>query len=133
LRYLLDTNVCIGILKGRSASVIDRLVALDAAEIALPTIVLAELWFGAAKSRSPERSRAAQDALTSRFAHLPFDERCADEYARIRAQLERAGTPIGPYDLIIAATACAFGLTLVTHNVGEFGRVAGLRVEDWER
>jgi tRNA(fMet)-specific endonuclease VapC len=90
------------------------------------------MYAGSAKSQMPQRSRARQDAFFIRFASLPFDEAAADEFGRIRADLELAGTPIGPYDMQIAAIAIAHDLILVTHNSKEFGRVSNLKIEDWE-
>ncbi|MBN1285343.1 MAG: type II toxin-antitoxin system VapC family toxin [Anaerolineae bacterium] len=92
----------------------------------------AELYFGAMKSRSPQTSLLKQQAFVERFVSLPFDDAAAVVYGRIRAELERAGTPIGPNDLMIASIALANGLILVTHNVREFERVAGLQIDDWE-
>lgn len=90
------------------------------------------MFFGSAKSQYPRRSRAKQDAFFIRFAHLPYDEAAADEFGRIRAHLETAGTPIGPYDMQIAAIALVHNLILVTHNIAEFNRVPALKIEDWE-
>jgi tRNA(fMet)-specific endonuclease VapC len=95
------------------------------------TITCAELWYGAAKSRQPQRSRAEQDALLLPFRILDFDGAAADRYASLRAHLARAGKPIGDRDLMIAATALANRMGVVTNNTREFVRVPGLRVEDW--
>lgn len=130
--YLLDTNTCIRYLNGDSESVRSSLEARAPSEVFLCSMVKAELWFGAAKSRFPERSRAVLGVFFATFGSLPFDDLAAQAYATIRAQLERAGTPIGPNDLVIAAIAAANQATLVTHNTREFGRVEGLRWEDWE-
>jgi tRNA(fMet)-specific endonuclease VapC len=94
-------------------------------------ITLAELWFGALKSTRPERTRASVDAFLRPFEVLLFDRDAAGSYAEIRLRLERLGRPIGERDLLIAAIARSRSLTVVTHNVGEFGRVPGLTVEDW--
>jgi tRNA(fMet)-specific endonuclease VapC len=93
---------------------------------------MAEMFTGSAKSQDPQRSRAKQDAFFIRFAHLSFDELAAHEFGRIRATLENAGTPIGPYDLQIAAIALSHKLILVTHNTKEFARISELKLEDWE-
>lgn len=90
------------------------------------------MYAGAAKSQSPQWSRAKQDAFFGRFTILPFDEAAADTYGNIRASLEQAGTPIGPYDMQIAAIAAAHDLIVVTHNTREFSRVEGVQLEDWE-
>ncbi len=130
--YLLDTNACIRILNNSSASLVTRLRQHMPEEIFLSSVVKAELIYGAHRS-----SRAADNLRLLRrffepFTSLPFDDSCADQYGSIRSELERAGTPIGPNDLIIAATAMTHDLVLVTNNVREFGRVAGLQIEDWE-
>lgn len=93
---------------------------------------MGEMFAGAAKSQYPQRSRARQDAFFVRFAHVAFDAEAADEYGRLRAYLENAGTPIGSYDMQIAAIAVVHGLVVVTHNTGEFGRIPWLSLEDWE-
>ena len=95
-------------------------------------MVKAELFFGAALSSDPIKTLANQRLFLSRFPSLPFDDSAADAYAEIRADLTRRGQLIGPNDLMIAAMCRANDVTLVTHNVGEFGRVAGLKIEDWE-
>jgi tRNA(fMet)-specific endonuclease VapC len=130
--YLLDTNACVRYLNGRSEALRRRLDGAKAREIFICSIVKAELFFGAAKSTDPEKALALQKKFVDRFASLPFDDEAAVAYARLRAFLERAGTPIGANDLLIAAMAVAKGLTLVTHNVDEFLRVPDLQVEDWE-
>ena len=101
-------------------------------DIAISTITLGEMFTGSAKSEYPQRSRAKQDAFFIRFAILPFDEVAADRFGDIRAYLEKRGTPIGPYDMQIAAIALVHGLIVVTHNVNEFSRVPNLKIEDWE-
>lgn len=130
--YLLDANACIRILNDTSPPLVERLRRHPPTAIRMCSVVKAELFYGARKS-----GRVAQNlALLKRFFHpyvsLGFDDLCAEHYGQIRAALERDGTPIGPNDLMIAATARAHDLVLVTHNVGEFSRVVGLRLEDWE-
>jgi tRNA(fMet)-specific endonuclease VapC len=132
LIYLLDTNACIGFLNGRSRAVLAKLQATPDDEVRVCSVVKAEMFYGARKSRDPDRSLRAQRAFFNRYQSLPFDDAAADAYGRIRAGLELKGTPIGPNDLLIAAIAVANGLILVTHNVAEFGRIDGLTVEDWE-
>jgi len=100
--------------------------------LAVCSIVKAELFFGSLRSQNPSRSRQVQDDFLSGLASLPFDDLAAESYAQIRADLANSGTPIGPNDLMIAAVALAHHLILVTHNTTEFGRVKGLRLEDWE-
>ena len=130
MKFLLDTNTCVYAIK-RLPSVIERLQALSPEDLGVTVITLAELWFGARKSSRPERSRASVDAFLRPFEIVPLDKDAAESYADIRLRLERLGRPIGERDLLIAAIARSRDLTVVTHNVGEFGRVPGLTVEDW--
>jgi tRNA(fMet)-specific endonuclease VapC len=132
MTYLLDTNVCIAYLNGRSSNVIQRLRGVSPSEIAVCSVVKAELFFGAMRSRNTAGTLARQRVFLDQFISFPFDDRCAEFYASIRATLAARGTPIGPNDLLIAAIALAHNLTLVTANVREFGRVEGLRLENWE-
>ncbi len=132
MNYLLDTNVCIVYLKSKNLNLKQKLEAIPIQEIAVCSIVKAELCFGAMKSADPERNFALQQSFLAQFVSLPFDDLAATTFGVIRSQLETNGTPIGAYDLQIAAIALANNLTLVTHNTREFGRVDGLQVEDWE-
>ena len=132
MKYLLDTNVCIVYLKGRNLNLKLRLDAVPIEEIAVCSVVKAELCYGAMKSANPERNFALQQAFLNRFVSLPFDDLAATTFGTVRAQLEIRGMPIGAYDLQIAAIALANNLTLVTHNTREFERVDGLQLEDWE-
>ncbi|MEG4043765.1 type II toxin-antitoxin system tRNA(fMet)-specific endonuclease VapC [Microcoleus sp. Pol17_C1] len=130
--YLLDTNTCIGYLNGRSIGVLQRLQALPSQDVAVCSVVKAELFYGSMKSNNPDRSIAQQQDFLNRFISLPFDDQSALIYGQIRAQLAASGTPIGPNDLLISCIALANNLILVTHNTREFSRVEGLRLEDWE-
>jgi tRNA(fMet)-specific endonuclease VapC len=130
LRYLLDTNTCVHAIK-RSATVIDRLKTMSPADLGVSITTLAELWFGALKSSRPAQTRASVDAFLRPFEVLPLDRQAAEAYAAIRLDLERAGRPIGERDLLIASIARSRSVVVVTHNVGEFSRVSGLKVEDW--
>jgi tRNA(fMet)-specific endonuclease VapC len=130
--WLLDTNACIGFLSGRAQRVLARIREADPADLRLCSIVKAELLFGARKSARPSENLARLGAFFAPFQSLPLDDRAADHAGRIRAALQADGTPIGPNDLLIASIALAQDLTLVTHNLSEFGRVQGLRIEDWE-
>jgi tRNA(fMet)-specific endonuclease VapC len=132
MKYLLDTNVCIIYLKGRNLNLKQRLDAVPIKEIVVCSVVKAELCFGAMKSNNPERNFALQQAFLNQFVSLPFDDLAATTFGTVRAQLEMRGTPIGAYDLQIAAIALANNLTLITHNTREFERVDGLQLEDWE-
>lgn len=127
---VLDTNTLIYFFK-RQGRVAERLLAQPPREIGLPTIVIYELEVGIAKSTSPEKRQRQLTELLAAVTVLPFDAAEAQQAARIRVELERAGEPIGPYDILIAATALAHGGRLATRNVKEFGRVPGLSLEDW--
>lgn len=130
--YLLDTNACIVYLNRPDSSVRRRLESLPRQDIAVCSIVKAELFYGAMRSSNPERSLQGQQEFLNQYVSLPFDDQAALVYGHLRAQLATLGTPIGPYDLQIAAIALANNLTLVTHNTREFRRVEGLDCEDWE-
>lgn len=130
--YLLDTNACIGYLKGRAVGVRQRLEEIPSSDVFVCSVVKAELFYGAMRSSNPERTLARQQEFLNRYVSLPFEDRAALIFGQIRAILAAAGTPIGPYDLQVAAIALANNLTVVTHNTDEFQRVEGLRIEDWE-
>jgi tRNA(fMet)-specific endonuclease VapC len=130
MTYALDTNSVIYFFKGMG-QVSTRLLRTPPREIALPAVVLYELELGIAKSSAPERRRLQLEELVQRVTILPFGAGEAKVTALIRADLERAGEPIGPLDFLIAGTALRHGATLVTHNLKEFGRVGGLSLEDW--
>lgn len=130
MRFLLDTNICVYAIK-RWPRVLRRLQELSPDDVAVSSVTLAELWFGAAKSSKPQRTRASVDAFLKPFTVLPFGREAAEAYAEIRLRLEQFGRPIGERDLLIAAIARSNRLSVVTHNVREFARVSGLRVEDW--
>lgn len=132
MKYLLDTNTCIRHLNRRSETIVRMLASLPAEEIAVCSVVKAELFYGGRPSNQPERTLARQRMFLDRFVSLPFDDRAADAYGVIRAQLEAKGTPIGPNDLMIAAIAAANDLILVTNNTREFSRVPGLQIVDWQ-
>jgi tRNA(fMet)-specific endonuclease VapC len=130
--YLLDTNACIVYLNRPMSLVRQKLQSLSPQDIAVCSVVKAELFYGAMRSNNTTRTLALQEAFLNNFVSLPFDDAAATIYGRIRAELAASGTPIGPYDLQIAAIAMANNLILVTHNTGEFSRVNGLQIEDWE-
>ncbi len=132
MRYLLDTNVCVMYLNGRSVLVRDHLRSVSTEEMAVCSVVKAELFYGAMRSNNPTRTLERQQGFLQSFVSLPFDDEAAIICGQIRAHLANAGTPIGAYDLQIAAIALANNLTLVTHNTREFRLVDGLQIEDWE-
>lgn len=130
LRYMLDTNLCIRVLRDRPKALRERF-NLEADSLCISVIVLTELLHGAAKSDRPEHNRTEVERFAARLEVLPFDAAAADHAADIRAVLERAGQVIGGYDLLIAGHARSRGLIVVTGDLGEFRRVEGLRSEDW--
>ena len=129
-RFLLDTNIWIALARAEEG-VKRRLSALTPSQITACSIVRAELMFGARKSVRVDANLDGYRKLLQPFESLPFDDRAAEHYGLIRAILERAGTLIGANDLLIAAIALSHDCVLVTRNIGEFGRVPGLRVETW--
>lgn len=132
MTYLLDANVCIRLINNSSPALLRRFRLESPASLRLSSVVRAELMFGARNSgRVAENLRLIAD-FWEPFVSLPFDDPSAAHYGVIRAELRRQGRPIGSNDLLIAATALAHDVTLVTHNTREFSRVPGLRLEDWE-
>jgi tRNA(fMet)-specific endonuclease VapC len=133
MNYLLDSNVWIALIRGTSPPLAARFRSLaPAGELRICSIVIAELWYGCVRSAKSASNRAALEALIAPHPSLSFDDAAADQFATVRRNLELAGQVIGPYDLQIAAIALANQCTLVTHNTGEFSRVSGLVIEDWE-
>lgn len=134
MNYLLDTNTRIGWLRQSRPNLISRIQRQNPAHIYLCFVVLGELIYGAYRSGPAHQSAnlARVAALQRRFVSIPFDDRAAAEYGKLRAYLTDIGQPIGPNDLIISAIALAGGLTLVTHNTAEFSRVPALSLEDWQ-
>ncbi len=133
MKYLLDTNTCVHFLRhGSKSPVTGKLAAAGPGDVVLCSVVVAELLFGALRSRDVAKNLAAVRAFAGGFPSLAFDDLAAEEYARVRADLAAKGTPIGPNDLMIAAIALANRLTTVTHNTVEFSRVASLTMEDWQ-
>ncbi|HEX4737946.1 MAG TPA: tRNA(fMet)-specific endonuclease VapC [Allosphingosinicella sp.] len=130
LRYMLDTNLCIRVLRDRPPSARRRFNE-NAEGLCISTIVLTELLHGAARSARPAENRRAVEDFAARLDVLSFDEAAADHAAEIRADLEKKGMPIGAYDLLVAGHARSRGLAVITRNLGEFQRVDGLRCEDW--
>jgi tRNA(fMet)-specific endonuclease VapC len=130
---LLDTNACIKFLNG-DAKVVDRLLALAEHEIALCSVVKAELVFGAMKSKLGPRNMARYERFMRPYTSFTFDDACVRKYAETRLHLEnlKPAQKIGSSDLMIASIALTHDLTLVTHNIGEFSRIPNLKLEDWE-
>ncbi|GGK42202.1 tRNA(fMet)-specific endonuclease VapC [Deinococcus malanensis] len=133
LGYLLDTNICIYIIKNRPPTVRDRFARLQPGQLGLSAVTEAELLHGGHISQRVNHNLAAISDFVSRLVVVPFDSRVTDTYGHVRAILEQQGQPIGPLDFQIVATALAHDLVLVTNNVREFQRVPALRVEDWSQ
>lgn len=131
MRYLLDTNTCIAAMR-HHASVLRRLAGVAPADCCISTITTYELWTGIEKCADPAREQSKVELLLSTIGELAFDARAAIEAGRIRALLESEGRMIGPYDVLLAGHARSAGLTLVSANTGEFGRVPALSVDDWQ-
>ena len=131
LRYLLDTDICIYIHKGQPEQVRTRFLNLRPNEAAMSIISYSELLAGALNSQKPEANLRRLQMFTERVPILPWDTEAALCYARIKTDLRRKGTPIGPYDAQIAGHALALGVTLVSNNLREFSRVDGLKLESW--
>ena len=131
MRYMLDTNICIYAIKNKPAEVIRNFLRHNPDEMCISSITYGELMHGVEKSQAVEKNRIAMSLFLSPLTILDFDSHAAEEYGKIRADLERKGTPIGPLDMLIAGHAKAEGLTIVTNNTREFCRVADLPVEDW--
>ena len=131
MTYLLDTNTCIAYLGGKSARLTAKLNELLPQDVSICAVVKAELLFGAAKSQRADENMSRVTRFMEPLRSYPFDDSAAQLYAKVRYHLERAGTPIGPNDLIIAAIALSQKCTVVTANVREFSRVPDLTVENW--
>ncbi|HDS1818256.1 TPA: tRNA(fMet)-specific endonuclease VapC [Pseudomonas putida] len=130
LRYMLDTNICIFTIKNKPQRVREAFNRHHG-QLAISTITLMELIYGAEKSDYPERNLSVVEGFAARLEVLDYDSHAAEQSGQLRAELARSGMPIGPYDQLIAGHARALGLILVTNNLREFQRVPGLRVEDW--
>lgn len=131
MKYFLDTNICIYALKDKFPGIKEKMEKISPSEIAIPSMVKAELYYGAQKSQNKKKVISALDKFLAPFDIIPFGNKEVTAYAEIRAKLEKSGKIIGPNDLIIAATTLSHGATLVTHNTREFERVENLSVEDW--
>ncbi|MDA1262944.1 MAG: type II toxin-antitoxin system VapC family toxin [Planctomycetota bacterium] len=128
---MLDTNICIELLRTGSTKILARMRRYDIDQIAISSLTLAELQFGAEKSRRPLYHKLLLVQFCAPITVLSFDHIAAECYGMVRAALERKGTPIGPLDTLIASHALALGVTLITNNEREFRRIAGLRIENW--
>jgi len=131
MKLLLDTNICIYIIKQQPARVLKRFLEYQIGDIGISSITLSELYYGVAKSQHQDKNSKALEQFITPLEVVPFDDAAAQAYGAIRATLEKVGTPIGSMDMLIAAHAVALGIPLVTNNTREFERVPGLEVVDW--
>jgi len=131
MRYLLDTNICIYLIKKRPSEVLERFRQHSPQDVAISAITLFELQYGVEKSQYRQRSENALARFLLPLNLIDLDHSSAIEAATIRAQLEKKGIPIGPYDLLIAGLARSRDMTLVTNNTKEFERIVNLRLENW--
>lgn len=132
MKYMLDTNICIFTIK-KDMNVLSKLKNIDFKEICISSITLSELEYGAAKSMYYEKNKKALQDFIYYFSVLPFDSDAAYEYGKIRAALEKKGSPIGCMDMLIASYAKSQNLTLVTNNTREFSKINHLKLEDWKK
>ena len=131
MKLMLDTNICIYLIKEHPASILKRFASHPVGEIGISVITLAELEYGVTKSSRPAKNREALEQFVSPLEVASFDRLATAAYGRLRTALEKKGQPIGSMDLLIAAHAIGLDVRLITHNVKEFGRVPGLRIDDW--
>lgn len=131
MKYMLDTNICIYTIKHKPETVVKNFLKRAPDEMCISAITYAELMYGVEKSQAVEKNRVAITMFLSSISILKFDSHAAEEYGKVRADLERKGTPIGAMDMLIAGHARSEGLILVTNNTREFLRVENLEVEDW--
>ncbi len=131
MKYLLDSDICIYVIKKQPKNVWKQFHSLNFSDMALSAVTVAELRYGVAKSRAKERNEAALEEFLAPLRIMPFDETATTVYGEIRADLARKGTPIGPLDMLIAAQAVSLGVTLVTNNLREYRRVPGLHCVSW--
>ena len=131
MRYMLDTNICIYVIKHKPETVFQKLQNTNPEDVCISSVTYAELVHGVEKSAAVEKNRLALSMLLANMEILDFDVDAADCYGKIRAVLEKKGTPIGPLDMMITAHAQSLGYTVVTNNVKEFSRVSALQIENW--
>ena len=132
MKYLLDTNVCIQILKGTSDRIKSKIATIPNEKINIPSVVRYELFYGAYKSNNPEKTLSLITEFLDTFDTAEFNDDVAQICGKIRASLEKRGEPIGPYDLMIAATAMKSDYVLVSNNTREFHRIESIKLEDWQ-
>ena len=130
MKALLDTNICIAVMRGNGKAV-SRLAAMAPGDCAVSTVAVFELFVGVGKCANPPMERAKVTRFLSAMSVLSFDASAAIRAGELRAEMERNGNPVGPYDMLLAAHALSVGLAFVTHDTTEFSRVNGLRLDDW--
>ncbi len=133
IRYMLDTNICIYVIRKKPSHLIQHLQGLRITDVGISSITLSELEYGVAKSQKPQQNKLALVEFLAPIEILPYNDMAAEQYGEIRALLERQGTPIGSLDMLIAAHALSLNSILVTNNESEFRRVPGLIVENWAK
>ena len=131
MQYMLDTNICIYIIKRRPIDVLERFKQTDISKISISSITMSELFYGVSKSSRPEQNFMALTQFVAPLEILPFGGEASQFYGDLRAYLEKQGTPIGSLDMLIAAHALSLASTLVTNNEKEFNRVPNLNIENW--
>jgi len=131
MKYMLDTNICIYLIKQQPRQMIDKFQGIAPGEITISTVTVAEMMYGVGKSQHKEKNKAALESFLAPLEIVDFNFRAAQHYGVVRAYLEKKGKPIGAYDLMIAAHALSLGLVLVTNNEREFQRIPDLIVENW--
>jgi tRNA(fMet)-specific endonuclease VapC len=133
MQYILDTNICIYIIKRKPEQVFAKLLTLSVGSVVISSITLAELQYGVEKSINREKNKEALEKFLTPIEIIDFGVSATKEYGKIRAELEKMGTPIGSLDMLIAAHAKSLDLTLVTNNEKEFDRVNSLKIENWTK
>ncbi|MDM8545815.1 type II toxin-antitoxin system VapC family toxin [Candidatus Venteria ishoeyi] len=131
MKYMLDTNTCIYLMKGKPACVREKMLSLHGQEFFLSSIVISELWFGVFKSQQVDKNTLILKCFLEPFTELTYGDAANQVYGNIRAKLQKMGTPIGSLDMLIAAHALAESACLVSNNTKEFSRVEGLVLENW--
>lgn len=131
MKFMLDTNICIYIIKRKPPNVIDRFKQTEISQIGISSITLSELIYGVSKSSNPEQNRMALTQFIAPLEILPYDDEASQYYGDLRVHLEKNGMPIGALDMLIAAHALSVGCTLVTNNEKEFIRIPNLKIDNW--
>ncbi len=131
IKYMLDTNICMYIIKQKPQNIIERFRQAQVSKIGISSITLSELEYGVMKSAKPEQNKLALAQFVAPIEISAYDDVAAQHYGKIRARLERQGTPIGSFDMLIAAHALSINSVLITNNESEFKRVSNLKIENW--